>query len=272
MSKPIKKDDTEVRAAMPPELGELDRELSAIRIEERASFGPELERELARSWESRSARVPLTARPWARHLMAACLAGVMIVGVAVPSARALVVEFVQTVMEAVAPSAAAPAPEVRMPDLQVQEPVRVPSITPTEVVSSPSPLPTEEEFTEAAEMVNPPVVITFPALQRREEAKALIASFYPLALQQAGVGGSVKLVFWVGEDGEPENIRIGEGSGYRSLNYAAMRSAREFLFEPATRNGEAVGTWVEFRVEFVPGPERGSVELDPVGSGGVGST
>ena len=35
--------------SLPPGLAELDAELAAIRIEERPSFGPELEAELARA-------------------------------------------------------------------------------------------------------------------------------------------------------------------------------------------------------------------------------
>ena len=35
-------------------------------------------------------------------------------------------------------------------------------------------------------MVDPPIHMTFPSLQSREEARAIIASFYPLILQQAG--------------------------------------------------------------------------------------
>jgi protein TonB len=77
-------------------------------------------------------------------------------------------------------------------------------------------------------------------------------------------------MFWVDTQGVPENVQMREGSGYRSLNYAAMRAARELRFEPATRDGEPVGTWVEFVIHFVPGSGGGFMELDPVGSGGVG--
>lgn len=45
---------------LPPELAGLDAELSSLRYEERPSFGPELEAELAREWMSLRGRRPCT--------------------------------------------------------------------------------------------------------------------------------------------------------------------------------------------------------------------
>ncbi len=267
----MKPDDAASTGHLPPELRELDRELSAIRIEERPSFGPELERELTRSWQDLPGDRSPGRKPWVRTLLAAGLAGLMIAGVSVPSARALVRDLVNTVVTAVASEVTAPVPETEVSGNEVEVPVFAPAEAPTERAPAPPPaLRTEEEITEAAEAFTPSMNITFPSIRYMQEAEALIASFYPLALQRAGVGGSVKLMFWVGKDGVPENVQMREGSGYRSLNYAAMRAARELRFEPATRDGDPVGTWVEFVVHFVPGSGSGFMELDPVGSGEVG--
>ncbi|MFC1575910.1 energy transducer TonB [Gemmatimonadota bacterium] len=103
-----------------------------------------------------------------------------------------------------------------------------------------------------------------------QAAETLIASKYPLVLQRAGVGGSVKLMFWLNTEGVPESLQMREGSGYRTLNYAAMLAARELRFRPATRDGVPVGTWVEIVVHFVPGSGAGFMELDPMNRGGVG--
>src|SRR3990172_12322416 len=72
------------RLDVAPELAELDAELSSIRYEERPSFAPELEADLAREWLSLQGR-----RYWpVRQLMAAGVAGLLMVGLGVPSARA----------------------------------------------------------------------------------------------------------------------------------------------------------------------------------------
>jgi hypothetical protein len=50
---------------MPDELRALDAELSAIRYEERPSFGPELEAELAQAWVGLKSRRRTSVRPFA---------------------------------------------------------------------------------------------------------------------------------------------------------------------------------------------------------------
>ena len=110
---------------LPPDLRELDRELSAIRIEERPSFGPELEGELLQAWR----RMPETSgrnlRPGIRILLAACMASVMVAGLSVPSARASVARLVRTVMEEAAPGLFAPTVEPDLPEILVAEPEEV---------------------------------------------------------------------------------------------------------------------------------------------------
>jgi TonB family protein len=270
MTNPKNKNDADFRKGLPPELQDLDRELSAIRIEERPSFGPELQSELIRAGQHVEGRPTQLPRPWARTLLAASLAGLMIAGVSVPSARALMVDLVQSVIEAVTPTTAPEVPEVQLPELPVQAPVALPEEPSSSVELSEPILTPEEEITEAAEMFRPTTNITFPYLLYRQQAEAMIRSFYPLTFQRAGVGGVVKVVFWVDTEGVPQNVRLREGSGHRSLNYAAMRAVQELRFVPATRDEEPVGTWVELDIHFVPGGESGFLGLDPAPSGGVG--
>jgi protein TonB len=169
-------------------------------------------------------------------------------------------------------SVSLPASEPELPVIEVTDPLVEP--TSSDPVARPSPpAPTraqEPEVVNDQPSILPEVRVTFPALVSRHEAESLIASFYPLALQRAGVGGSVKLWIWVDEEGTPEVVNMRGGSGYRSLNWAAVRAARELRFQPATRNGHPVGTWVEFDVHFVPGSGVGIVGLDPAGSEGIG--
>ncbi len=254
---------------LPEELQALDRELSAIRIEERPSFAPELERELVRAWQSRPARSSLSPAPRVRLLLAACLGGLMVAGIAVPSARASVIRLVRTVLEEAVPSLFAPAPEPAGVGSEPQAtelppPAGSPDLQATP--STPQALPSE-----AAGEPFSPREYTFPEILEPEQAKAVVASYYPLGLQKAGIGGTVRVWFWVRPDGVPESIQMREGTAYRSLDYAAMRAVRELRFRPATRGGTPVGTWVEFTVHFVPTASGGVLELEPVRGGGAGN-
>jgi TonB family protein len=254
--------DADLSAALPPELRELDRELSAIRIEERPSFGPELEGELLREWQAGPQPEKRSFWPGMRILAAACMAFLMVAGLSVPAARASVVRFVRTVLEEAAPSLLQEAPEQELPGIRVVEPAEVaPSseATARAEVSPPEVDLEEQPVAVASEL--PTVESSYPEIMFREEAENIIASFYPIALQRAGVGGAVRLMLWVDADGRVDNIQMRAGSGYRSLNLAAMRAARELRFRPATRGGVAVGTYVEFTVNFVP-PNTGGVS-DP---------
>lgn len=254
MKHPRNPSDADFSAALPPDLRELDRELSAIRIEERPSFGPELEGELLREWQAGPAEEKRSFRPGMRMLAAACMAMIMVAGLAVPSARASVARLVRTVLAEAAPSLFTEAPEQELPQIVVSEPSEVaPSseATATAEVSAPV-LDLEEE--QGPEVINdlPSVESSYPEIMFRDEAEKTIASYYPVQLQRAGVGGAVRLMLWVDAEGKVDNVNMRSGSGYRSLNLAAMRAARELRFRPATRAGTAVGTYVEFTVNFVP--------------------
>lgn len=255
--------DADFSASLPLELKELDRELSGLRIQERQSFGPELEGELIREWQKAPFLGARKPHPWRRTLLAACLACLMIGGMAVPAARASVARLVRTVLEEAAPTLFQPAPEPQLPAIRVAEPDRTPmgEATASAEVSAP-----------VVELQRPPAQdqgarfqqaeYSYPEIMYRQEAESIIASFYPTALQRAGVGGSVKLQLWVDAEGRVDNIQMREGSGYQSLNVAAMRAARELRFRPATNNGNPVGTWVEFTVNFVPADAKGGGDSD----------
>ena len=95
--------DADFSAGLPLELQELDRELEALRIQERQSFGPELENELIREWQKAPFAGAHASHVWRRTLLAACLACLMIGGMAVPAARASVARLVRSVLEEAAP-------------------------------------------------------------------------------------------------------------------------------------------------------------------------
>ena len=257
----------ELEAALPEYLRELDSELSAIRIEERPSFGPELEAELARAWEARQATPSSGPPSWARVLLAASLAGLMVAGFAVPSARASVWEVVRAILGESAP-ALLPAPEESsLPRIRVDRPTIPLSVGPFDVTLPPREVSEGSAAMDSGEPFTPVREVTFPRMLQAEETEKIIRSYYPLALQRAGIGGRVRLMFWVDSEGVPDNIQIRAGSGFPVLDSAAMRAARDLRFEPATRDRVPVGTWVEFVIRFVPDPETGMVPPDPVSSG-----
>lgn len=256
------KSNADFAASLPPELQELDRELSALFIEERQSFGPELEGELIRQLEAAPPARRTTPSAWKRTLMAACLACLMIGGMVVPAARASVARLFRSVMEEAAPGLLSSSPDAQLPQILVTEP---------EVAEAPDPIVSSAEVSAPVVELEEPVVqedggdfqaaeYSYPEIMFRQEAENIIASYYPTALQRAGVGGSVKLQLWVDADGRVDHIQMKEGSGYQSLNAAAMRAATELRFRPAMHVGLPVGTWVEFTVNFVPADGRGGVD------------
>ena len=195
MTTPNDPHGADFRATLPSELQSLDRELSAIRIEERPSFGPELEGELTQAWRTRGSSGSGAYRPWRRGLMVAGLAGLMIAGVSVPSARAAVFELVRTVAEEAFPALFTPEMETEplLPEITVQEPASIPQEPRAEVEITPVDASNEVETSDPDFQTMPEVTITFPAIVSRPEAARIIAEKYPIELREAGIEGSVKL-------------------------------------------------------------------------------
>ncbi|MDP2956744.1 MAG: energy transducer TonB [Longimicrobiales bacterium] len=232
---------------MPPELAELDAELSSIRYEERPSFAPELEADLAREWQSLQGR-----RYWpVRQLMAAGLAGLLMVGLGVPSARAALVRAVGSLAVLVGVASAPPEPAPLPPptvDLPaVLDEGTLEAALPAPTVSSPATPGPLERYTGPE--------ATFPELLDRPWAETLIRRNYPIGFQRAGIGGTVGVLLWVDSTGAVDFVNLGASSGIPELDRAALQVAPSLQFEPARRGGRAVGTWVEFDVRFEPSEE-----------------
>lgn len=229
---------------LPADLAELDAELSALRCEERPSFGPELEAELAREWVRLQGR-----RYWpVRQLLAAGFAGILMVGLGVPSARAALVRWVGSVAgtPAVEEEVTAP-PAIPVPLLQAP-PAELPggeTAAPAEGATASGFLPTDR----LVERYAGPEA-TFPELLDRGRMEEVVRRHYPTGLQHAGIGGVVRVLLWVDSTGVVDVANLAESSGVPELDRAALQAAPSFRFEPARRRGQAVGTWVEFDVRF----------------------
>jgi TonB family protein len=234
-----------------PDLAALHEELSAFRYEERPSFSPELRAELARAWAEEPARRRAAFR---RHLAAATLAGLLVGGASVPSARASFVRLVGvfaadavetegSTAQSVEITPGEPVPQTRAPLPPVFE-------TPRETTS-----PTERRA----------AVIVAPEIIDRGLAQDLLGDAYPRYLQRQGVGGTVGLRVWVDEFGLPGAVEVSRSSGVRDLDRAAREAAPRLTFTPALQDGRRVGTWIEFPVLFDPDADETDRVLEPLG-------
>jgi TonB family protein len=231
---------------MSPEIAELEAELSGIRYEERPSFAPELEADLAREWAALQGR-----RYWpVRQLLAAGFAGLLMAGLGVPSARAALVRFVDSLVADGEVAVSAPfEPAALRPPAVAQD---------TSAMEDGLPVAATPFVSSGPPPARPPVdpyvgpEATFPELLDRSRAEGLIRRNYPLGFQRAGIGGTVGVLLWVDSTGAVDFVNLGESSGVPELDRAALQVAPSFRFVPARRRGRAVGTWVEFDVRFEP--------------------
>lgn len=67
---------------------------------------------------------------------------------------------------------------------------------------------------------------------------------YPAAAREAGRQGKVRVRVLISERGEVLDTRVATGSGFASLDEAALAGLRHWRFQPARRDGRAVAAWV----------------------------
>jgi periplasmic protein TonB len=94
-----------------------------------------------------------------------------------------------------------------------------------------------------------PFTIAPQILNRDEVAKAM-ADAYPRILRSAGIGGTVRVYFFIDQDGKVKDYRIQESSGYQQLDDAALAVAGLYRFSPALNRDKKVPVWVLFPIEF----------------------
>ena len=73
---------------------------------------------------------------------------------------------------------------------------------------------------------------------------------YPAEAKRRRQEGTVLLRLRVGERGQVEFVSVKDSSGHASLDTAAVRAVKSWLFEPARKNGTPVGHEVEVPVRF----------------------
>ncbi len=77
------------------------------------------------------------------------------------------------------------------------------------------------------------------------------ASNYPYDMQRKGEQGWVDIAFVISPEGEVVEPVIDASSGQRAFERAALKSIKDWRFEPARRDGKAVPRRSRTRIEFV---------------------
>ncbi|GMR12517.1 MAG: hypothetical protein BMS9Abin29_0707 [Gemmatimonadota bacterium] len=255
-------DRTDSGPDLPPELAQLDRELSSITIEERPSFGPELEAELEREWAAPV--VGRTLRP--AHAIAAGLGALMIAGLSAPQARASIARLLNLVDEQAVDAIQLGIPEQPVP-IPVVEVTREEAPSPEGVVT-----PERSDGAPGAPPVNAPrptaLDVVFPELLNREESQRSIAARYPPELTEAGIGGTVQMHLWVNLNGGVDFVQVAGTSGIEALDRFAVEVAGGLRFAPARRAGMNLGAWVDLPLVFEadPGDGEGPNRPEPIAS------
>lgn len=97
--------------------------------------------------------------------------------------------------------------------------------------------PGDDEEQEQAPAVTPPRLLEF------------VEAEYPQAAQREGLEAAVELELTIAADGLVTEAQVVAGAG-SSFDAAALAAARRFVFEPATRDGEAIPARIRYRYVF----------------------
>lgn len=96
-----------------------------------------------------------------------------------------------------------------------------------------------------------------PSLEAPEHFRRRLERSYPRLLRDRGVGGVVRLQFFVDPRGDVSRVQVAESSGHATLDRVASRMAGEMQFLPALNRDRAVGVWVSQKICFVTVASRG---------------
>ena len=118
-------------------------------------------------------------------------------------------------------------------------------------------IPAGSEAAIAADLRAEPTFTPFtiaPSILNRDEIVSQMTAEYPPLLRDAGIGGTVRVYFFINENGLVEQVRIDQSSGHPALDDAAMNVAGAYRFSPAMNGAEGeeepVPVWVSFPISF----------------------
>lgn len=89
-----------------------------------------------------------------------------------------------------------------------------------------------------------------PTIQNRREVVQAMTREYPPLLRDAGIGGTVKVYFFIDENGIVQDTRVDESSGHQALDNAALAVAGVYRFTAALNRDKKVPVWVSFPITF----------------------
>ncbi len=157
-----------------------------------------------------------------------------------------------------------PEIEIPPPPEQIARPA-TPVISQTEIDEDITIAPTTFEDNPVQDFLPPPEAVSSsgsagappftpytvaPEYTNGSQMISALERFYPQMLKDAGIGGTVKVAFHISEQGEVLETRLDQGSGYTSLDEAAMRVAEIAKFSPALNRDQRVAVWVSFPIVF----------------------
>jgi protein TonB len=116
------------------------------------------------------------------------------------------------------------------------------------------PPPPTESAVEAAEDLSAgptftPYTVGPTLLNRNQVAEAMVES-YPEVLRRSGIGGVVRVYFFINQEGVVQDFRIHQSSGFNELDEAALAVADVYRFSPAMNRDKEVPVWVSLPIEF----------------------
>lgn len=89
-----------------------------------------------------------------------------------------------------------------------------------------------------------------PSIANREQIVRAMVDAYPALLRDAGIGGTVRVFFFIDEDGLVRDTRIDQSSGHPALDDAALDVAGVYRFRPALNRDAPTAVWVSFPITF----------------------
>jgi protein TonB len=89
-----------------------------------------------------------------------------------------------------------------------------------------------------------------PSILNRSDVVRAMEREYPPLLRDAGIGGTVRVYFFIDEGGLVQDRQIDQSSGHQALDDAAMAVSEIYRFSPALNRDKKVPVWVSFPITF----------------------
>ena len=128
------------------------------------------------------------------------------------------------------------------------------TIAPTTFMTNPvEALPPPPEVKETLDISERPTFTPFtvaPEILNRDQVIEAMRANYPTLLKEAGIGGEVRVFFFINEEGTVQSTRIDQSSGHAQLDNAALAVANLYHFSPALNRDMRVPVWVSFPIVF----------------------